>query len=353
MRGLFECVGEDVIKTPILNFTQQFSSSLIPTLTPILAVGLTLYYVLKGYLAMTGRSQDSIMEILIHGFKVVLIAYIFLNTGNFIAYSWDFLDAVENTVLGAMPGAPSSSWNAIDKLWGTLMDMTTKCSNLIMQLKWYVIIFMAFVFVVFLVAVVLLTCSAFGVILITTLSLAVVCGFGPLFAGFLFFPLTKSWFDGWLKMCLSLTFTKVLFSAFLSLLSTIMTEVINKWGQPSNSGMGEVMAYLLGITIILFAAASMVQKIPSIASTMIGGANLSFGGGGSVMGAATGALNRAGSTMAAGKLAAGIATQGTGAALSAAGKLGGASISGISAAGRVGMSMANRIGRSLQQIGSK
>lgn len=76
-RGLFELVGEDVIKAPIMNFTQQFSDALIPTITPVLVLGLTLYYVLKGYLAMTGRSQDAIMEILIHGFKVALIAYIF------------------------------------------------------------------------------------------------------------------------------------------------------------------------------------------------------------------------------------------------------------------------------------
>ena len=30
-RGLFELVGEDVIKEPIMNFTQQFSDALIPT----------------------------------------------------------------------------------------------------------------------------------------------------------------------------------------------------------------------------------------------------------------------------------------------------------------------------------
>ena len=108
-RGLFELVGEDVIKAPIMNFTQQFSDALIPTITPVLVLGLTLYYVLKGYLAMTGRSQDAIMEILIHGFKVALIAYIFINTGNFINYSWNFLDSSESLILSAMPGAPASS----------------------------------------------------------------------------------------------------------------------------------------------------------------------------------------------------------------------------------------------------
>lgn len=352
-RGLFELVGEDVIKAPIMNFTQQFSDALIPTITPVLIVGLTLYYVLKGYLAMTGRSQDAIMEVLIHGFKVALIAYIFLNTGNFINYSWDFLDSSEHLILSAMPGAPASSWNAIDKLWKTLLDMITTIANLIMDLDWYIIIFMAFVFLVFLVAVVLLTCGAFGVLLVTTLSLAVVCGFGPLFAGFLFFPITKSWFDGWLKVCLGLAFTKVLFAAFLTLLTTIIEEIITRWGAPTSEELGDVIAYLLGITIVLFASSSMVAKIPTIATSMIGGANLSFAGDGSAMATTLGALNRAGGTMAAGKLMGGIAAQGAGAAITGAGK----AISGAgklgAALGRSGMSMANRIGRSLQQIGSK
>ncbi len=345
-RGLFELVGEDVIKEPIMNFTQQFSDALIPTITPVLVLGLTLYYVLKGYLAMTGRSQDAIMEILIHGFKVALIAYIFINTGNFINYSWNFLDSSESLILSAMPGAPASSWNAIDKLWKTLLDMCTNCTNLIMSLDWYIIIFMGFVFIIFLVAVVLLTCGAFGVLLVTTLSLAVVCGFGPLFAGFLFFPITKSWFDGWLKVCLGLALTKVLFAAFLTLLSTIIEEIINRWGTPTSNELGEVIAYLLGIIIVLFASSSMVAKIPTIATSMIGGANLSFAGDGSAMTSTLKALNKAGGTMAAGKLMGSIAKQGAGAAITGAGKLG-------AALGRSGMSMANRIGRSLQQIGSK
>lgn len=50
--------------------------------------------------------------------------------------------------------------------------------------------------------------------------------------------------------------------------------------------------------------------------------------------------------MAAGKLMGSIAKQGAGAAITGAGKLG-------AALGRSGMTMANRIGRSLQQIGSK
>ena len=167
-----------------------------------------------------------------------------------------------------------------------------------------------------------------------------------MFAGFLFFPITKSWFDGWLKVCLGLALTKVLFAAFLTLLSTIIEEIINRWGTPTSDELGEVIAYLLGIIIVLFAASSMVAKIPTLATSMIGGANLSFAGDGSAMTSTLKALNKAGGTMAAGKLMGSIAKHGAGAAITGAGKLG-------AALGRSGMSMANRIGRSLQQIGSK
>ena len=178
-RGFFEFVGDDIIKVPIQQFAEKFSDNLIPTITPILIVGLTLYYVLKGYLAMTGRSQDAIMEILIHGFKVALIAYIFLNTGNFINYSWDFLDSAEHLILNTMPGTPDSSWNAIDKLWVELFEVLKSYFMCIKTLSLGKMVVMGFLGSIFVIAALFLTCSAFGVLLITTISLAVVCGFGP------------------------------------------------------------------------------------------------------------------------------------------------------------------------------
>ena len=42
-RGFFEYIGDDIIKDPIQNFADQFSNNLIPAITPILIIGLTLY----------------------------------------------------------------------------------------------------------------------------------------------------------------------------------------------------------------------------------------------------------------------------------------------------------------------
>lgn len=367
-RGFFEYVGDDIIKAPIQNFTDQFSSNLIPTITPILIVGLTLYFVLKGYLAMTGRSQDPIMEILIHGFKVALIAYIFLNTGNFINYSWDFLDASEHMILNAMPGTPDSSWNAIDKLWVELFKIEEKYYECIKHFSLGKMIVMGLLGVIFVLASLFLTCSAFGVLLITTISLAVVCGFGPLFAGFLFFPLTKSWFDGWLKVCLGLAFTKILFSAFLMLVCSVVNGMLPTWSSVNQSAGDSWMPLLenfLTLVIVIVSAASLISKIPQISSSMVGGAQLAFSGSSSAMGSFAGAMNRAGSTMAAGKLMGGIGKEAMGAAgsslTSASGiaKLAtGVATGGASFAAQIGMAalkggMQNRINRSLQQIGSK
>ena len=364
-RGFFEYIGDDIIKAPIQNFADQFSNNLIPSITPILIIGLTLYYVLKGYLAMTGRSQDAIMEILIHGFKVALIAYIFLNTGNFINYSWNFLDSSEHLILNAMPGTPDTSWNAIDKLW-------VECYKILKA--YFVCAFkasfgkMGLLGTIFVIAVLFLTCSAFGVLLITTISLAVVCGFGPLFAGFLFFPITKSWFDGWLKVCLGLAFTKILFCAFLMLICKVVDGMLPTWSNINQSAGDSWLTLLenyLSLLVVLVGAASVISKIPTLSSSLIGGAQLAFSGDGSAMASFGKALNRGGHAMAAGKMMGGIGKEAAGAAGSAltspmgvAKLAAGVATGGASFAAQVGLAamrggMTGRISRALQQIGSK
>lgn len=367
-RGFFEYIGDDIIKAPIQNFADQFSNNLIPSITPILIIGLTLYYVLKGYLAMTGRSQDAIMEILIHGFKVALIAYIFLNTGNFINYSWNFLDSSEHLILNAMPGTPDTSWNAIDKLWVECYKILKAYFVCAFKASFGKMIVMGLLGTIFVIAVLFLTCSAFGVLLITTISLAVVCGFGPLFAGFLFFPITKSWFDGWLKVCLGLAFTKILFCAFLMLICKVVDGMLPTWSNINQSAGDSWLTLLenyLSLLVVLVGAASVISKIPTLSSSLIGGAQLAFSGDGSAMASFGKALNRGGHAMAAGKMMGGIGKEAAGAAGSAltspmgvAKLAAGVATGGASFAAQVGLAairggMTGRISRALQQIGSK
>ena len=289
MAGFFETIGVDYVEAPLQTYSQDLSANLISGLLPILTASLALYYVLKGYMVMTGRTQEPVMEILIHGFKVALIAFLALETGNFVTYGIDFINACESFLTSSLPGAPSSSWAAIDNMWVTCFGFFKTWFEIISTLDWTeigAILINNLLSLIYLIACIFLTCCAFGVFLLTKISLFLILGFGPLFFSFLMFPITRSWFDGWLKQCLNYLMTLVLFAAFMTLLTSItntffanVTSHINK-----NTGMLDLMTAACGLTMIAIACATLVKSLPSIAGGLVGGMSLGTVGMGKMVG---------------------------------------------------------------------
>ena len=277
--GFFEKIGVDYVEAPLQTYSQDLSANLISGLLPILTASLALYYVLKGYMVMTGRTQEPVMEILIHGFKVALIAFLALETGNFVTYGIDFINACESFLTSSLPGSPSSSWAAIDNMWVTCFGFFTTWFKIISTLDWTEIgaIFINnLLLVIYLIACFFLTCCSFGVFLLTKISLFLVVGFGPLFFSFLMFPITRSWFDGWLKQCLNYLMTLVLFTAFM----TLVTSITNSFFQQvtahisADTEMSKLMTTACGLTMIAIACATLVKSLPSIAGGLVGGMSL-------------------------------------------------------------------------------
>ena len=289
MNGFFEKIGVEYIETPLHNYAKDLSDNLISGLLPILTASLALYYVLKGYMVMTGRTQEPVMEILIHGFKVALIAFLALDTGNFVTYGIDFINDCESFLTSSLPGSPSSSWAAIDNMWITCFGFFRTWFDIICNLSWSEIgsIFINnLLSLVYLVACIFLTCCAFGVFLLTKVSLFLIVGFGPLFFSFLMFPITRSWFDGWLKQCLNYLMTLVLFAAFMTLITSItntfFANVESKIN--GNSELSDLMIVGCGLTMIAIACATLVKSLPSIAGGLIGGMSLGTVGMGKMVG---------------------------------------------------------------------
>ena len=287
--GFFEKIGVDYVEAPLQTYSQDLSANLISGLLPILTASLALYYVLKGYMVMTGRTQEPVMEILIHGFKVALIAFLALETGNFVTYGIDFINACESFLTSSLPGSPSSSWAAIDNMWVTCFGFFTTWFKIISTLDWTEIgaIFINnLLLVIYLIACFFLTCCSFGVFLLTKISLFLVVGFGPLFFSFLMFPITRSWFDGWLKQCLNYLMTLVLFTAFM----TLVTSITNSFFQQvtahisADTEMSKLMTTACGLTMIAIACATLVKSLPSIAGGLVGGMSLGTVGMGKMVG---------------------------------------------------------------------
>ena len=300
MAGAFETVGT-AFEQSISGYAESVSGALIGNISPVIMTGISIYFLLKGYLYMTGRADGAVVDTMITVFKIAFIAMIGLNTGNFISYGVGFINGAEDLLLSSLPGSAdtASVWGAVDQLWRSVGDGLLSLWDVIMALDWgltsfgssllYALLMLALIGV-FLAAVALMTMASLGVIIIAKLSLVLILGFGPLFVSLLMFPVTRSWFDGWLKACLTPVFTMVIMAAVLALLSTIfsdlMSSMLNKITAIKDVKSQDFVKLAISIVtflIVCVAIATLLKAVPSLAAGIVGGMALGAVGLGAMM----------------------------------------------------------------------
>ena len=299
---LFSDTGKQ-IETQIGDFSSLLSSALISNLMPVITTCVILYFTLKGWMFLTGRAQGAISDTVISAFKITLIAFIGLNTGNFINLGIGTINSLESFLISSLPRGVGTSWSMIDKLWESVGDSFFSMFDVFKVFGvtdiGYALLW-AFIFIIFALVGAGLTTAALGVLVMAKISLVIVVGFGPLFICTLMFPLTRSWFDGWLKACLTYIFTLVIMAALVSLVIIIFQgqlEIIyNKAKMVTTNGsvtaLPALVAQVLSFLIIIVALASMIKMIPSMAAGVVGGVAMQAVGLGAMLtGTSAGALN--------------------------------------------------------------
>lgn len=288
MAGAFETVGND-IKNLISTYATDVSSLLITNLSPIIIVGVTIYLMVKGYLYMTGRAEGALGELIINWVKISMLAYVALNSGNFIYHVIGGINGAESFLMRAVaPNAASTSvYATIDDLWVSICDSVASFFTIVKNIKFGLTnigsaLFIAFMLVlvlfIYLIVIAYLTFAALGITILTEMSLVIVLGFGPLFICLLMFPLTKSWFDGWLKAAMTYVFTLVIMAAVIGLVVTIFRNQMNSFNQVfveaeslNPATMGIFLLKFFTFIIVVVAMSSLVKAVPTIASGIVGG----------------------------------------------------------------------------------
>ncbi len=299
----FETMGT-TLENSIANYSQSISSALISSLSPVLLTACTLYFTLKGWMFLTGRAHGAVADTVISAFKISLVAMVGLNTGNFVSMGIGFIDGAESILLSALPGSASSAWDAIDNLWAQIAEAGTSFIGAFNNISSFTegvgyTFLMALLMLLFLIAAAFLTLASLGVIIVSKITLVIVLGFGPLFICMLMFPLTRTWFDGWLKFCLTLVFTIVMMTALLSLVSEVFGDRLTQLNEHLSNGMssgnaGELIVGTFTFCIVCVALATLVKSVPGMASAVTGGVGLSaIGLGAMLTGVGTGAVRKA------------------------------------------------------------
>lgn len=300
MAGAFETIGT-AFEQSISGYAEDVSGALIGNISPVIMTGISIYFLLKAYLYMTGRADGAVVDTMITVFKIAFISMIGLNSGNFISMGVGLINGAEDLLLGALPNSvdTASIWGFVDQLWSEVGDGLQSLINLFSKLDFsfgnigesflYALLLVG-IMGTFLIAASFLTMASLGVIIIAKLSLVLILGFGPLFISLLMFPLTRSWFDGWFKACLTPVFTMVIMAAVLALLGTIFSEQmaklatkINSFADADKDGFAELTINVMTFLILCVAIATLIKAVPSLAAGVVGGIALGAVGLGAMM----------------------------------------------------------------------
>lgn len=299
-----------MLEDGISGYAEQISGALITNLSPVIFTCVSLYFLLKGFMFLTGRAEGAIADTVITAFKVALISMVGLNTGNFVSYGIGFINGAESLLMSVLPESPASCWTALDTLWSTIGDGVLAIWEMISKLDWdeigfaFLLVLMLFAFFI---AGAFLTLAGLGVFIIAKLSLVVILGFGPLFICCLMFPVTKTWFDGWLKAVMTNVFTVILLAAVISLVSTVFEERVAKISEVfsmdfADGGAADILTALFTFIIVCFGLATLVKAVPSLAAGVTGGIGMGAVGLGQILrGIGTGTAQTVHSTVAGAK----------------------------------------------------
>lgn len=280
-RFSFESLGT-MIEDSISTFSSDVAAALIANITPIIFTCVLLYFTLKGFMFLTGRAAGAIPDSVVSAFKIALIGMFALNAGNFVHFGIGSINGLEDLLLSSIAPDAANAWQTCDNIWTASLDSGLKLIYLIAELDiWDMMagdgivqtLMILLLALLFFIGAVILSILAFAIILLNKIGLAIALGFGPFFLCTLMFPLTRTWFDGWLKVVLTMVFTTIIMVAMLQLAAHIFEQQVIEVDRAieAKDEYVSILDNVLAFLLMCLAFGYIFSKLPEIASGMIGG----------------------------------------------------------------------------------
>ena len=260
------------IGNTIDNFTSDFIVSgiggLIGAISPLIMMGVTLFLMFKGYLQIFGKTDDLARDTVILGIQVITITTLVLNVDNYTLYIIDGVSSLSSGISSAISKNESGNdiYQTLDGLLTQAVDIAVYCLSKVGWTEGYL---WAFVAMVILASIAILTIISAIIIMGTKFLLTMLFVIGPLFIAFALFPITRKFFDSWVTKIVE----NVLVQIFGIIIITMAIEIINSFigkNNPAVEGINPVgvMAQIVVITGIL---TWVVKQIPNLSGSLAGG----------------------------------------------------------------------------------
>ena len=284
-------------------FAQGVVNSFVADVLALLPAGLFLYFLIKGWLIMSGRSRDAIPDLIMNVGIMAMVITLGIST----MYTFELASGVvmwlENFLVGHMPEFSDSStnaalitspWNWLDFEWNKFskgLDHVTAAIDdipwdspglgLSSALSWW-IAYAGGAWFFFTIT---------SVFVLNKIVITILIAFTPVFMGLAVFPLTREFTENWFKTLLAYTLALVLVLVLGSLFMHIFDGYADNIGtavEQLNAGevqgaWNNVNEALFVITMMSLIMSFAIRQIPAMAQGLIG----RFIGAGGIVGSAT------------------------------------------------------------------
>ena len=261
-------------------FSRDVSSRVIVAITPVLGVGLTLWFVLWGVLVLRGAVDQPVREFLGKVVRTALIVSVALGTG---LYQREIAEVIRTTpdelaaVVAGGEGRLSFSVDPLESGGGqaALIDRAAgqglakaedafEKGGLMTQQG---IAFYTFGALLLLATVIMVGVGG-ALILVAKVMLALLAGLGPLFIAALLFDATKRFFDRWVAMIATYGLVVVTFAAVFTFLLAIFT---NYMGGVELDGDMNVSYGIGGALLLTIVSVAILRELHHLAVGLGGG----------------------------------------------------------------------------------
>ncbi|GAO01285.1 type IV secretion system protein [Anaeromyxobacter sp. PSR-1] len=261
-------------------FARDVSSRVIVAITPVLAAGLTVWFIVWGVLVMRGAVEQPVREFLGKVIRTALIVSLALGAGLYQRDVAELIRTVPDDLAAAVAGGEADVRFSADPLdtrsrQAALIDRAagqglSKAEDAFEKgglMTQQGIAFYTFG-VLMLVATVIMVGVGGALILVAKVMLALLAGLGPLFIAALLFDATRRFFDRWIAMVATYGLVVVLFAAVFTFMLAIFANYMSGVALDGNMN----VAYGIGGALILtIVSVAILKELHHLAVGLGGG----------------------------------------------------------------------------------
>jgi type IV secretion system protein VirB6 len=277
--NIYQAIGVSV-ESALKDVSSGAIGSTIGMITATVVLMTTLYYVIMGYMIMSGSVQKPLPDFIKSGIKFIIISSVALTTGRYSTLIGETLEGMSTGIASAWSSTPGTPYAILDTTLNQMFDkgfvLWTRASALSWD-DWDKALMLDFQAVMIWVLALVVTLPAAAMVIAAKGILLLLIGVGPFFVAALMFPVTSKWFDAWFGQAMTQIFTIAFICMIASAAMKIVNFYITKFDPNADNTI--VTCFLLGCVCILLLW--LMYRAGNLAAALGGGvasSAITFGG---------------------------------------------------------------------------